>query len=215
MCGTIAQQLAGLQHIKRLSVYGIGPAVELKGLRQLTQLQQLQLTFELPAKRAVLQLLEELMQLQQLRQLALPAKLLCGFCCVGVWRSLEELGAQCCKNGCKLVFLKRQQRPGPQAAQAGDYCRHDERVLPALLSALRKTIIQVPQVTAVAASVGNRGTDAPAAAAASSTSMPSRQLLQLREMLQQEVPQLPEHMLRDRSCSSAWGLLGPAEEWWQ
>uniref|UniRef100_A0A383WJC5 Uncharacterized protein n=1 Tax=Tetradesmus obliquus TaxID=3088 RepID=A0A383WJC5_TETOB len=221
MCGVIAQQLSGLQHIKRLSVYGIGPAVELKGLRQLTQLQQLQLTFELPAKRAALQLLQELLQLQQLQLLALPAKLLCRQCCPGLWEVVDELAGQCSSRGCKLVFLKRQQRPGPQAVQAGDFCRHP-LVLEAgfrlqltkstlAAAAAARHALQLAELAAVA--MLDRRTDA--AGDAEKAASPPAQRLQLRDMQQQEEPQLPEHLLREGGRCSVWGLLGPAEDWWQ
>jgi hypothetical protein len=215
MCGLIAQQLAGLQHIKRLSVYGIGPAVELKGFRQLTQLQQLQLTFELPAKRAVLQLLQELGQLQQLQMLALPAKLLCRQCCPGVRQSLEIFAGQYCRRGCKLVFLKRQQRPGPHAAQAGDFCRHHAVLLDMCFESL---LLMVPSPLLLPAALAEGASQLPelqVEAADAEKANLRAQHLHLRDMLQQEEPQLPEHLLREGGRESAWGLLGPAETWWQ
>jgi hypothetical protein len=205
MCGLIAQQSAGLQHIKQLCVYGIGPAVELKGFKQLTQLHQLQLTFELPAKRAVLALLQDLGQLQQLQMLALPAKLLCSQCCPGMQQAVEVLAAGCRSCSCKLVFLKRQRREGPQAAQAGDYCQH-ARLLDAGFSSL---LLAPPAAAAVCGDAGSREVQAEAAV--------QQQLLQMCEMVQQEEPQLPEHVLREhgRDRYGVWGILGAVEDWWQ
>jgi hypothetical protein len=201
MCGLIAQQLAGLQRIKQLCVYGIGPAVELKGFKQLTQLHQLQLTFELPAKRAVLALLQDLAQLQQLQMLGLPAKLLCSQCCPGMRQAVEVLAARCHSCSCKLVFLKRQRREGPQAAQAGDYCQHAR-----LLDAGFESLLLVPPAAATVC--GDAGSGEREAAV-------QQQLLQMCEMVQHEEPQLPEHVLREYGRDGVWGILGAVEDWWQ
>jgi hypothetical protein len=206
MCGLIAQQLAGLPHIKRLCVYGIGPAVELKGFKQLTQLQQLQLTIELPAKRAVLALLQDLSQLQQLQMLALPAKLLCGLCCPGMMQEVQVLAAHCRGCGCKLVFLNRQRRAGPQAAQAGDYCQHTHM----LDVGFRSLLVAAPAAAAVCADAGSSCSELQTRAV-----VQQQQQLQLCEMVQQEEPQLPEHVLRERGRDGVWGILGAAEDWWQ
>jgi hypothetical protein len=209
MCGLIAQQLAGLPHIKRLCVYGIGPAVELKGCRQLTQLHQLQLTFELPAKRAALALLQELGQLQHLQMLALPAKLLCGQCCPGMRPAVEALAANCRSWGCKLVFLQRQRRRGPQA---GDYCQHAQLQEAGLRSLLLAPLAAATAVC-VAACAGSRESDTANNAAAAATA--PLQQLQLCEMVHEEAPQLPEHLLRESGRDGVWGILGAVEHWWQ
>lgn len=96
MGGLLPQQLQGLQQLNCLSVYGVGPAVELVGIGRLTQLTALTLTFELPDKRSGKKLMAQVGSLPQLRRLAVPAKLLCEKCCPGatnhlqVWAAAED-----------------------------------------------------------------------------------------------------------------------------
>lgn len=89
MGGLLPQQLQGLQQLQALSVYGVGPAVELLGISRLTQLTALSLTFELPDKRSGQKLVGQVGSLPLLQQLALPAKLLCGTCCPGATVHLQ------------------------------------------------------------------------------------------------------------------------------
>jgi hypothetical protein len=96
MGGLLPQQLQGLQQLRCLSVFGVGPAVELLGISKLTQLTAVSLTFELPDKAQGKKLLTQLGQLPQLQQLALPAKLLCGQCCPG---ASEHLQVWLCAEG--------------------------------------------------------------------------------------------------------------------
>lgn len=89
MGGLLPAQLAGLQHLQHLSVYGVGPAVELLGVSNLTQMTALSLSFELPDKRSSWKLMQQVAGLPLLQQLAVPAKLLCGKCCPGAWQQLK------------------------------------------------------------------------------------------------------------------------------
>lgn len=89
MGGLLPQQLQGLQQLRCLSVFGVGPAVELLAISKLTQLMALSLSFELPDKAHGKKLLTQLGQLPQLQRLALPAKLLCGQCCPGASEHLQ------------------------------------------------------------------------------------------------------------------------------
>jgi len=91
MGGLLPRQLQDLPRLQRLSVYGVGPAVELFGISSLTRLTALSLSFELPAKRAGSKLLSQLASLPKLQQLALPVKLLCSKCCPGGQSALELL----------------------------------------------------------------------------------------------------------------------------
>lgn len=128
MYGMLPGQLQQLQQIKRLSVYGVGPPAELKGISKLTQLQHLTLTFQLPAKKAVTQLLQELLQLPQLRSLSLPAKLLCSRCCSSMQQYVHQIAG---KPGItELTFLKRPANSA-RRKQSGDYCQHTENLVEA------------------------------------------------------------------------------------
>jgi hypothetical protein len=89
MGGLLPAQLAGLQQLQHLSVYGVGPAVELLGISNLTQVTALSLTFELPDKRSGWKLMQQVASLPLLQRLAVPAKLLCGKCCPGAWQQLK------------------------------------------------------------------------------------------------------------------------------
>jgi hypothetical protein len=89
MGGLLPQQLHGLQQLRCLSVYGVGPAVELVGISRLTQLTALSLTFELPDKRSGRKLMCQVGSLPQLRRLAVSAKLLCEKCCPGATNLLQ------------------------------------------------------------------------------------------------------------------------------
>lgn len=146
--GLLPQQLQGLQQLRCLSVFGVGPAVELLGIRKLTQLTALSLTFELPDKAQGKKLLTQLGQLPKLEQLALPAKLLCGQCCPGASEHLQAMlwppatttssaaagGGHDDSRGSRtgsfrqlreLWFLCRE-KADHRRYQCGDYCKHPD-----------------------------------------------------------------------------------------
>jgi hypothetical protein len=89
MGGLLPHHLQGLQQLRCLSVYGVGPAVELVGISRLAQLTALSLTFELPDKRSGKKVMAQVGILPQLRRLAVPAKLLCEKCCPAVTDHLQ------------------------------------------------------------------------------------------------------------------------------
>lgn len=126
MHGMLPGHLQQLAHIKRVAVYGIGPAAELRYIGKLKQLQHLWLTFQLPAKKAVCRLLQELLQLPQLLTLALPAKLLCSRCCSGMQQHVDQLAWK--TSITQLTFL---QRPADDTRrkQSGDYCPHEDELM--------------------------------------------------------------------------------------
>lgn len=201
MYGMLPGQLRQLQNIKRLAVYGIGPAAELKGIGKLQQLQHLWLTFLLPAKKAASQLLRELLQLQQLQSLALPAKLLCRHCCPSMQQLIEQLASN--SSIVQLMFLRRR-FDRSRRKMVGDFCPH--------VAVVQETFTTLAaQHTAVA--VHN--------AVTSEISHHQQQkkllLLQLepQEPAEKDVSAVMQHLCctevdgREQLGSPTWGLLGP------